>query len=62
MVILHLHLRAVVFGPVLILFDTRLIHLFPRSSRYGFLRLIPNIIFVVFLLIDTLFRLSFCVK
>lgn len=62
MIILHLHLRPVVFGSILILFNTGLIHLFSCSSRYGFVRLIPNIIFVVFLLIDTLFRLPFCIK
>lgn len=62
MIILHLHLGPVVFGPILILFDTGLVHLFPCSSRYSFLRPIPDIIFVVFLLIDTLFRLPFCIK
>lgn len=62
MISLNLHLRPVVFGPILILFDTELIHLFTCSSRYGFVRLIPNIIFVLFLLISTLFRLPFCIN
>lgn len=62
MIILHLHLRPVIFGPILVLFDDGLIHLFTCSSRYGFPRLIPHIIFIVFLLIDTLFRLPVCRK
>lgn len=62
MIILHLHLRPVIFGPILILFDAGLIHLFPCSSRYGFPRLIPHIIVIVFFLIYTLLRLPLCKK
>lgn len=60
-IILQLHLRAVVFGSVLVTFRLRLVHLLPCSSGHGLLGLITHrLFFIVFVFVVPFLGLPLC--